>query len=141
MNAAEVREKLVGSWRFVSAVTEGDSPLGDDPVGQLTYDASGWIAAQLMRRNPAPFRSGDWRRATAEEKSAAWSGYFGYFGTYTIDANAGTVTHHVQGSAFPNLVGSDQVRHFSFDGDRLELYADTPWGRISIVWEKNRPAT
>ncbi|HZV76962.1 MAG TPA: lipocalin-like domain-containing protein [Candidatus Babeliales bacterium] len=136
MNATQVREKLVGSWRFISSVAEGESSLGDDPVGQLMYDASGRVSAQLMRRNQARFQSEDWRQATSEEKTAAWSGYFGYFGTYTIDASAGTVTHHVEGSSFPNLVGTDQVRTWSFDGNRLELFADAPWGPVSIVWEK-----
>lgn len=141
MNATSIREKLLGSWRLVSpeaggADADASSPLGDDPIGMLTYDASGTVSAQLMRRNQPPFRNDDWRNAATEEKAAAWSGYFGYFGTFTIDESAGTVTHHVEGSWFPNLVGTEQVRYYSFAGNRLSLDAHTPWGRVSLVWEK-----
>jgi hypothetical protein len=115
------------------------SPLGDDPVGLLLYDASGIVSAQLMRRNRHCFEDDDWLHATDAEKAAAWSGYFGYFGTYTIDESAGTITHHIEGSWFPNLVGTEQVRQYSLDGTRLTLHADTPWGHVSIVWEKVSP--
>jgi hypothetical protein len=143
MNAASIREKLLGSWRLVSSEARGldgdaDFPLGDDPIGMLTYDASGTVSAQLMRQNQTLFRNDDWRYATTDEKAAAWSGYFGYFGTFTVDEKAGTVTHHVEGSWFPNLVGTEQVRYCSFAGSRLSLDAHTPWGRVSLVWAKLR---
>ena len=141
MSTAEFREKLLGSWHPVSwdwHTAEGpvSSPLGDDPVGLLMYDASGAVSAQLMRRNQPLFRDEDWRHAADEEKAAAWSGYFAYFGTYTIDEEAGTITHHIEGSWFPNLVGTDQVRLYELAGNRLSLHANTPWGRVSLVWEK-----
>jgi hypothetical protein len=100
------------------------------------YDASGAVSAQLMRREQAPFRDEDWRNATDEEKAGAWSGYFAYFGTFTVDEAAGAVIHHVEGSAFPNLVGTQQVRQCSFDGGRLSLVAETGWGRVSITWAR-----
>jgi hypothetical protein len=65
------------------------SPLGEDPIGRLTYDASGTMSAQLMRRARLPFRD--------------------------------------EGSAFPNLVGTEQVRRCSLDGDLLSLVAETAW--------------
>lgn len=138
---ASMRERLLGSWQVVSwewhdaegAVT---SPLGEDPAGQLIYDSSGAMSAQLMRRDQPPFQDEDWRAATVEEKARAWSGYFGYFGTYTVDEEAGIVTHHVEGSAFPNLVGTEQVRSALLDGDRLSLVAETAWGRVSLTWER-----
>jgi hypothetical protein len=126
----------VASWRWDDANGSVTSPLGEDPAGVLMYDAAGTVSAQLMRRNQPPFVSDDWRSATAEEKAAAWSGYFAYFGTYTVDESAGTITHHVEGSWFPNLVGTHQVRRFVLAGDRLALSADTEWGEVTIVWEK-----
>ena len=124
------------SWDWHDANGAVSSPLGDDPAGLLMYDAAGSVSAQLMRRNQPRFDDDDWRSATNVEKAAAWSGYFGYFGTYTVDEAAGTITHHIAGSWFPNLVGSEQVRRYSFDGDTLSLYAETPWGHVTIVWEK-----
>ncbi|MGB7764292.1 MAG: lipocalin-like domain-containing protein, partial [Candidatus Acidiferrales bacterium] len=41
----------------------------------------------------------DSREATAEERARAWLDYFGYFGSYSIDAEKNAVTHHVEGSA------------------------------------------
>lgn len=140
---ASVHERLLGAWRLASSDWEGDagkvdSPLGDDAVGQLIYDRSGAVSAQLMRRNQPRFAHDDWRLATAAERAAAWIGYFCYFGTYALDETAATVTHHIEGSWFPNLVGTDQLRRFSFDRDRLSLTAETPWGRVTLVWEKIR---
>src|SRR5580693_4082026 len=82
--AMKMRERLFGGWRLLSwrwcdEAGEVDSPLGDDPVGQLMYDSSGTVSAQLARRNQLRFEDDDWRRATADEKKAAWSGYFAYF--------------------------------------------------------------
>ncbi len=47
-----------------------------------------------------------------------------YYGTYPVDAVAGTVTHHLEGVSDPTLIGTDQVRQFRFIGDdRLLLTA------------------
>jgi hypothetical protein len=140
----KLRDKLLGSWRLVEsegrdASGEANAPLGEDPIGLLTYDASGTVSAQLMRRNQPRFRSDDWQRATAKEKSAAWSGYFGYFGVFAVDERAKTVIHYVEGSWFPNLVGTQQIRYWSFKGRRLVLSAHTPWGDVTLVWERFRP--
>jgi len=76
-----------------------------------------------MRRHQPHFKDDDWRKATDEEKAAAWSGYFGYFGTFTVDESAKTVTHHIEGGSFPNLVGTEQVRNYCFQENRLSLGA------------------
>lgn len=134
---------LVGSWRLLSCIERGSDgsifyPVGPDGVGQLIYDRAGRMSAQMGERGRRRFAKEDLRQATDEEKAAAWGGYFGYFGTYTVDVAAQTVTHHVEGSSFPNLAGTDQVRHYRQEGQRLILDADTAWGRVSAVWEKIR---
>jgi hypothetical protein len=43
---------------------------------------------------------------------------------------------HIAGSWFPDLVGTNQVRRFKLDGDRLILHADTPWGSVEIIWRR-----
>jgi hypothetical protein len=135
----ELRERLLGSWRPVSwdwRDERGDveSPLGQNPIGLLMYDDAGTVSAQLMRPNQPSFVHDDWRQASDEEKASAWIGYFCYFGTFSVDEEAGIVTHHVEGSWFPNLVGTDQVRQCTLTGDRLSLSAETEWGRVTIVW-------
>jgi len=138
---ADTRQRLLGSWRLVSwqeydAAGAMNYPLGPDAVGQLSYDEVGRMSAQLMRRDQPRFANEDWREAKPEEMAAAWRGYFGYFGTYSIDEKAHAVIHNIEGSWFPNLVRTDQLRHYRFDGERLVLDADTAWGRVRIVWDK-----
>jgi hypothetical protein len=136
-----VRGKLLGSWQLITweerdASGNVDHPLGGEAVGQISYTSDGRMSAQLMRPLANRFASEDWRKATHEEKSDAWGNYFGYFGTYSIDLKNKAVVHHIEGSWFPNLVGTDQIRHFQFEDDRLILNADTEWGKVHIVWRK-----
>jgi hypothetical protein len=98
--------------------------------------SDGRMSAQLMRPGSNRFASEDWRKAAPLEKSIAWSDYFGYFGTFSIDLEKKAVVHHIQGSWFPNLIGTDQIRYFRYQDDRLILDADTEWGRVHIVWRK-----
>lgn len=141
----EVAEKLMGAWDLVSwfeTRPDGtiDYPLGEDAAGQILYTADGHVSAQLVRRNLARFAEEDLRKATEAERAEAWNGYFGYFGTYSIDVQQQAVIHHVKGSWFPNLVGTDQVRRYRFEGARLILDAETAWGRVEIIWERATPA-
>jgi hypothetical protein len=94
------------------------------------------VSAQLVRINQPRFASDDWQQASTEEMCAAWPSYFGYFGTFTIDAEAAAVTHHIEAGWFPNLVGTEQVRSYRFEGGQLVLDADTTWGQVRIIWEK-----
>jgi hypothetical protein len=100
------------------------------------YGESGAVSVQLMRPNQSTFVSDDWRLASDEEKASAWLGYFCYFGTFSVDEVAETVTHHVEGSWFPNLIGTDQSRRFAFDGSALSLTAESSLGRVTLVWER-----
>ena len=137
----DIRARLIGAWRLVSMhETRADGEvvysLGEDAQGQLLYSAEGRMSAQLMRANMRRFANDDIREATSEERAIAWPDYFGYFGTYSIDAERNVVIHHVEGSSFPNLNGSKQVRLFRFEGERLVLDANTAWGKVQAVWER-----
>ncbi|MBV8933571.1 MAG: lipocalin-like domain-containing protein [Kutzneria sp.] len=141
LTAHRVRAELIGAWRLASWQSiDPDGtvgyPLGQDAVGQLMYDEGGRVSAQLVRSGQPGFASDDWRRASAGEMCAAWPAYFGYFGTFSVDATVGTVTHHVEAGWFPNLADTEQVRHYRFEDDRLVLDAETEWGRVRIVWER-----
>jgi hypothetical protein len=138
---AGMNDWLVGSWRLLSCIERRSDgsilyPMGPDGIGQLIYDRAGRVSAQMMQQGRRRFAGEDLRHATDEEKAAAWGGYFGYFGTYSVDEAAQSVTHHVEGSSFPNLAGTDQGRHYRREGRRLILDADAAWGRVSAVWEK-----
>ena len=139
---------LVGTWSLVSfksrtATGEIRHPLGPAARGRLMYDAAGHMSAQLMNPDRAKFASGDLVLGSDDEMRAALGGYIAYYGTYTLDASRGVVTHHVAGALFPNWIGSDQVRNVRLDGDRLTI--TTPPIRIGgadaptvLVWERAR---
>jgi hypothetical protein len=47
-----------------------------------------------------------------------------YAGTFTVDHQAKTVTHHVEMSWDESRTGKDQVRRFKLEGNTLKLTTD-----------------
>jgi hypothetical protein len=90
-----------------------------------------------MRASFQRFASSDPSAGTALEKKAAFDGYQAYWGTYTVNEEEGTVTHHLEGSLFPNWVGTDRKRFFEISGDRLALKFPLAGGQGSslLIWE------
>jgi len=137
---------LIGCWKLVSYELRSSTgrvvrPFGDAPVGRLMYDAHGRMIGQCLDPRREKFARSNPTRGTALEIRAAFNGCVGYFGTYTLDKQARTVTHHVKGSLFPNWIGSDQARHYEIRGRRLVLR--TPPIKTSkrevvgvLVWER-----
>ena len=137
--AGAVGRSLVGAWSLVECaeILQGGSrrlPLGEGARGQVVYTADGRMSAQLVRADRAPFASDDFRGAPVDVAAEAFQQYFGYFGSYTVDAGAATVTHFIEGAWFPNLENKAQVRAFRFEQNRLILEAATPWGVIRNTW-------
>jgi hypothetical protein len=137
--------EFVGTWRLVSYQARDSNgqvqyPMGDHVSGRLTYDSAGNMSAQVGRNDRPPFAEKDPLRGTDAEVRAAFEGYTSYFGTYTIDANRRTVTHHVQGASYPNWIASAQLRHYNFDGTRLSLSAplveDGQTLEFVLIWER-----
>jgi hypothetical protein len=85
------------------------------------YDTGGRMSVQITHSEQRSFTSDRPFRGSPEELKDAFDEYFGYFGTYTVNANAGTVTHHVDGASHPNFVGTDQQRFCTWQGNRLVL--------------------
>src|SRR5947209_1948041 len=105
-DAAEIRARLVGTWRLVAYDTVArdgrrGKPYGD-AVGRLEYDASGNMAGQVMRPGRARVELGD---GTAQAVRAAYLGYIAYFGRYDVAADGRSVVHHVEGALNPAWVG------------------------------------
>ena len=65
--------------------------------------------------------SGDLRGGTSEEIREAFEGYVAYFGSYTVDPEAGVVTHQVAESLLPNWIDGSQIRYYEIDEDTLTL--------------------
>jgi hypothetical protein len=129
---SDVAKRFVGVWRYVGTRIDGKPRpnRGANPKGFIFYTESGAMAAQI-----APDRENKMAGAepTPEEAKAALADYVSYLGTYTVDARAGTVTHHRQGSVQPGPL-ADYVRSYEFAGDRLIL---RPVGTTQeVVWER-----
>jgi hypothetical protein len=60
-------------------------------------------------------------KSTPEEDKAIMKGSIAYFGTYTIDEAAKTISTRVETSTFPNQVGIEQRRTVSISGNELRL--------------------
>jgi len=142
-------KQLTGTWKLISCETRSSNgevayPYGKDPFGMLMYDPCGKLFfALLMRRDRPKFASNDPWRGTPEEIKAAFEGFNAYCGTYEVNEEKGTVTHHVEGSMFPNWVGMDQIRFFKYSDDQLLL--STPpillGGKQStahLIWARTR---
>ena len=141
-------QRLAGSWRLVAA--EGRSSdgkvtrdYGAKPLGRLIMDESGRMSLHIVNPTRKRFASGDFLRHTPDELKEAFDGYFGYFGTYTVEDNPGVVTFHVQGAAYPNYIGTAQRRFFVLNGTRLTLRtAPERAGGTDITyvieWERER---
>ena len=123
---AETVRQLVGVWRLVSSefrTSAGEViyPLGEDALGQAIFTESGYMSGQLMRRDRPSFAGGSQASGTAEEIQAALQGYVAYFGHCEVDVENRTVTTRVEGSMYPNWVGTQQLRYYELAGDRLVL--------------------
>ena len=142
------QERLIGAWRLVSV--EGNSPVRrvdyNHPTGFILYDRSGWMSVQIaIHGERKPFVKG-YSNGTVEEKAEAFDTYFAYYGTYTVDAKAETVTHHIVDYNYPGMRGHDNVRWFEFQGEnRLVLIPteNSQFGTINrkdatykLIWER-----
>jgi hypothetical protein len=152
-SGTSVRAHLVGSWRLVSRQSrradgklEPDPGLSTVPLGLLIYDESGHVAAQLSRRDRSVAMFGEECQAAATTKGTPDTaqtvlGYDAYFGTYKIDEQAGTVTHHLEAALWPGDVGKDIDRHFTLSGDQLTITFNTTTREgvkvtRTLIWER-----
>ncbi len=120
------KEQFMGTWKLVSSEfrrSDGQLtyPMGRDAIGIIMYDANGHMSVQIMRPDRPAFASGDQLKGTPMEIKSAFEGFIAYYGVYEVNQGEGTVTHHVEGSSFPNWVGSAQRRFFEFSSNRLTL--------------------
>lgn len=144
---AELRKPFVGTWRLVtieggpqSGPQSVPANRGRKPTGLIMYDQHGNMAVQIMPDRARPKWTGV---PTPEQAVDAIRGYTAYFGTYTIDEKARTVTHHRQGMLDGGVV--DFVRKFELtaDGNRVVLtpisggtvYPPSP---TRLTWERVR---
>jgi hypothetical protein len=132
---------LVGTWKLVSwEVTRPDrtlhQPYGRGAVGYLIYSSDGYMSAEIMNPDRAqsdpryPLEPAAAQTLSDPDRARAYDTYLSYCGTYTVAGD--TVTHHVAAGLIPSWTGSDQVRRFELDHDRLVIGA----GNQKLIWER-----
>jgi hypothetical protein len=127
----EAANKLLGAWRYVGTRLNGSVwDRGANPKGMIYYGPHGEMAVQIA---PDVKRLRAGAMMTPQEAFTAVKDYIAYFGTYTVDEAAGTVTHHRQDSLQPGDSG-ELVRRYELNGDRLVLRA--PNSTLEVTWER-----
>jgi hypothetical protein len=122
------KERLIGAWHLVSLGEvrgEGNPDTAADIKGILIYTPDGHMSVQLMYPRSQASLSNDY----------VLNGYEASFGSYEVNEETHTVTHHIQGSVTRGLVGKSLPRVYQFLKGRLimrPVRADEDW---SVIWE------
>jgi hypothetical protein len=138
-------QDLYGIWHLISfyaenQVGERNYYFGEDASGRLIYHPEGYVTAFLMRKGRRSLSNGVAEGTLAEIKEA-FDGFEAYSGKFSVDFDAGIVTHHVDLARLPAYEGSDQVRYFKMEDGVLSIYTppvvidDQEWV-FYIKWEK-----
>lgn len=137
-------ERFVGAWELVKTERRdaGGAVVGEvlpGYTGQIVYTAGGHMSAHLMGSGRPVVASADRQTWSDEQKVRAFDTYIGYYGTYSVDGQAGVVTHHVHGASSPAMTGADQPRHFRLTGNELVLSPPPREGsseRSFLTWRR-----
>ncbi len=132
---------LVGTWTLVAAdVRHPDGTVGRDygaaPSGRMMIDRQGRYATQIMKSERPKFASGDKAKGTEAEYREASLGLSTHFGQ--LSATKDAVTFAIENSAFPNWIGTKQVRAYRLEGDVFTYTVPArPNGDVPIsVWRR-----
>jgi len=129
-NQAPLSGSLPGTWLLESRIDLDPSgqrrpepSLGQDPVALIFYDRAGHFAAQFMKRDRTELVPDG--PSGASNNSRAQGGYDAYFGTYTVDDAASTVTQRLLGALSQENLGSVLTREMEVRGDTLVIRVQT----------------
>jgi hypothetical protein len=138
---ADDRDKVVGIWKLVSVLYEDVQTkerwpvLGEHPRGRQIATADGrWLALVTAESRPIP--------KTDEDRAKALRTMIAYTGRYTADGEK--IVTKVEAAWNEAWVGTEQVRFYRFEGDRLLIESppqphpnlDGRMVKIIVVWER-----
>jgi hypothetical protein len=121
---------IVGAWRlksFVRVTADGGryDQLGAHPDGYLIYSADGRMSVLMVDGDRPPPQHAP---PDPAERAALHETMLAYAGSYRVDGDK--IVHHIEIAWDQTRLGSDQVRFFSFEGDRLLLRTPVNRGPI-----------
>jgi hypothetical protein len=109
---------IVGNWKVVSYVSEElatgkkTDQLGEHPKGYLIYTPQGRMMGLVVHETRSPPK-------VDEDRINLHKYMVSYSGRYTVEGDK--VVHHVDVSWDEALTGTDLVRFFKREGDRLTI--------------------
>jgi hypothetical protein len=138
-----LKEQLVGDWIQVSNVTtrpDGSKvdTWGPNPKSILIFGSGGRVATVVTRSDLPKFASNNRAMGTADENKAVVQGSIAYFGTYTVDESAKTLSMHIEAATFPNWTGTTQTRKITISGDEMtqSIPSGSAGGAVEIKYKR-----
>ena len=125
---AEDSNKVIGTWKLVSyeveiqATGQRSPVMGDRPTGYATFTPEGRIFFVLTGEARKPAK-------TDHERAELLNTLVAYSGTYRLEGDKWTT--HVDVAWNPEWIGTEQIRSFQVNGERLVVL--TPW-RVMPNW-------
>jgi hypothetical protein len=113
--ANSITGRLIGNWQLVSIRLSDTGPYGENPQGNMSFDAGGRFSVIVL--------------------SAGRARSISYYGTYTVNDANGSMTIHIDGSSLPHEIGRDLKRILAFNGD--ELVVQSPNGNVTLTWKRS----
>jgi Lipocalin-like domain len=137
---------MMGSWRLLSTVAtftdtgERVETFGPNPSGRMAFTSGGRIMFLIMRSDRHSPEN-DRERATLFDNMISYTGLVRFDGP-------GRFITTVDVSLIPTEVGTEKVRLFAVDGDRLVIRLPANQGRFSkgrttlseLTWVREHPA-
>jgi Lipocalin-like domain len=146
LSPAMAADPIVGTWRLqsfvreVAATGQRYNEFGQHPEGYISYLPDGRMHAILVtnsRPTPASLVPAD------NEKIELFGTMIAYAGTYKVEGEK--VVHNVDISWNQSWTGTQQIRFFQLDGDKLTIATavaksprDGREGRTLVIFEKVR---
>jgi lipocalin-like protein len=119
--AAAEDNPLLGTWKLksfireVAGTSERYNQMGEQPDGYLSYAADGRMMAFFVSDNQPRLRA----EPTDEERIKLHKGMLAYGGTYKL--SPGKVIHRIDIEWDGRRLGTEQVRFYTIEGDRLMI--------------------
>jgi hypothetical protein len=129
--ARAVFDRFAGIYKLVQVDPSAPSPSAR---GYLAYDPSGYMSIAIEWPNRPRFAG----QPTGEQARTALNGFTAYFGSFSVNEAAGTVTHQTLGALQPQISGTDLLERFTLAGSRLALRSAgvTSGPAQTLTWER-----
>jgi hypothetical protein len=140
--AAQTAKDVVGTWAHVlneNTAADGakSNPFGANPKGQAIFSSDGRYSIMFHRAEMPKIAANNRAQGTAEENKAIVGGMIALYGSYTVVDK--TIVMTVEGSSYPNWVGTEQRRPIStFSADEIKIInmGGSAGGRNDLVLKR-----